>query len=393
MKNNRNPRLFYPICIFALTILATGCVFQSAPANTSITTTIPVIQAPAGVVAEGHVVPRDFTNLAFLTGGNVLEVLVTEGQVVSKGDVLIRLDDRAQYDSAVSSAQLELTNAQQALSHLQEKADLMSAQAQVSLYEAKQNYIDAQRALEAIDTDAFQQRIDDARQKVADAKTARDDAQTELAKYADMDPNNSTRKNAEDTLTSAQDKYDTAVHDRDALINQLDQARAAQTAAQSAMDDAQRTVDNHSQGPDPDELALAQGRVDQATAQLNAAQEALNRLILTAPYDGTVVELKVSAGENVYPNQAVLVFADLSTLYVETSDLTEMDVVNVKVGDQTTITVDALPSITLQGTVESISENYSERGGDIVYKVRIQLIEPDPLLRWGMTVEVKDEGK
>jgi multidrug resistance efflux pump len=344
-------------------------------------------------VAEGHIVPRDFANLAFLTGGDVLEILVTEGQVVSKSDALIRLDDRAQYDSAVSAAQLELTNAQQDLSHLQEKADLMSAQAQVALYQAKQDYIAAQRTLEAIDTDAFQQRIDDARQKVADAKTARDDAQDELAKYADMDPNNSTRKNAEDALTAAQDKYDTAVHDRDELINQLDQARAAQTAAEKAVEDAQRNVDNRSQGPDPDELALAQGRVDQATAQLSAAQEALNRLTLTAPYDGTVVELKVSAGENIVPNQTMLVFADLSTLYVETSDLTEMDVVSVNIGDQTTITVDALPDLSLTGTVESISQNYSERGGDIIYKVRILLIEPDPLLRWGMTVEVNDRSQ
>lgn len=393
MKNINISRVIVSFCILAFATLAVGCSLMPSSSNSIPTPSVPVVLGPAGVVAEGRIVPRDYANLAFLTGGDVQEVVVTEGQVVAKGDVLIRLSEHVQYDAAVSAAQLELTNAQQDLSHLQEKADLMSAQAQLSLTEAKQNYINTQRALEAIDTDAFQTKIDDARQRVADAKTELEDAQTEAAKYADMDPNNLTRKNADDAVTTAQGKYDTAIHDRDDLINQLDQARAANNAAQLAVDDAQRTVNNRSQGPDPDELALAQGHVDQANTQLGAAQEALQRLTITAPYDGTVVEVKASAGENIVPNQTVLVFADFSSLYVETNDLTEIDVVNVTAGDEISITADALPGVTLTGVVESISNNYSEHGGDTVYKVRIKLDDPDPRLRWGMIVEVNDSAK
>jgi multidrug resistance efflux pump len=85
----------------------------------------------------------------------------------------------------------------------------------------------------------------------------------------------------------------------------------------------------------------------------------------------------------------VLLLADLNTLYVETSDLSETDVVKIKEGQEVEVVADALPEVTLKGTVERISDQFGTKGGDIVYTVRIRLSDPDPRLRWGMTVEVR----
>jgi hypothetical protein len=52
---------------------------------------------------------------------------------------------------------------------------------------------------------------------------------------------------------------------------------------------------------------------------------------------------------------------------------------------------DALPSITLGGVVESISDTFEEKRGDITYTTRILVDEIDPRLRWGMTVVVSFE--
>ena len=93
-------------------------------------------------------------------------------------------------------------------------------------------------------------------------------------------------------------------------------------------------------------------------------------------------------GDPVLPNQPVIVIADLSQLYVETSDLTEKDVVSVRTGQKITAVPDALPDLSLTGSVESIADGFVEKSGDITYVVRIPLDSSDPRLRWGMTVKV-----
>ena len=59
-----------------------------------------------------------------------------------------------------------------------------------------------------------------------------------------------------------------------------------------------------------------------------------------------------------------------------------------KEGDAVTLTLDAIPGLTVHGIVQSISTNYTEKEGDIDYVVTIALTDPDPRLRWGMTAQV-----
>ena len=73
------------------------------------------------------------------------------------------------------------------------------------------------------------------------------------------------------------------------------------------------------------------------------------------------------------------------------SELTELEVVDVAVGQDVSIAADALPDVEMHGTVEKISQSYKSQGGDILYTVRIKVDDVDPRMRWGMTVEVTFE--
>ena len=179
------------------------------------------------------------------------------------------------------------------------------------------------------------------------------------------------------------------MRERDRLENDLEAARATADMARARLEDAIRTRDARQDGPDPDDLALAQARLENAQAQLAAAQQALANYDLVAPFDGTLVKVDISLGEQVLPNQKVMVLADLSQWYVETSDLTENEVVQIAEGQSASLTPDALPDLVLNGKVETISDTYVEKAGDITYTVRILLTDTDPRLRWGMTVEVR----
>lgn len=119
---------------------------------------------------------------------------------------------------------------------------------------------------------------------------------------------------------------------------------------------------------------------------MKAAQANLDNLELKSTIDGTIVDLNLKVGEDVSPAKPVIRISDLSKLYVETDDLTEIEVVNIKIGQKVGIVADALPSVEMTGVVEEINQVYEEKRGDITYTVRILVDNPDPLLRWGMTV-------
>ena len=94
-------------------------------------------------------------------------------------------------------------------------------------------------------------------------------------------------------------------------------------------------------------------------------------------------------GETVMAGAPVLMIGDLSRLQVETDDLSEVDVVEVAVGQEVEVSVDAMPYLELRGRVSEIAPMAEERHGDIVYTVTIDLEEGAAAgLRWGMTAYV-----
>ncbi len=127
----------------------------------------------------------------------------------------------------------------------------------------------------------------------------------------------------------------------------------------------------------------------QAEAGLASAELALVRMTLQAPFAGTIVALNVVEGELASPGVPVLTLADFSQWRVETTDLTELDVVAINPGDAVAIRIDAVPDKTIQGTIIAIDSVATLSRGDVTYAVTIELADVSELpLRWGMTVFV-----
>lgn len=380
------------ICLaFAMAAFGLAGCDRFVVAGTAATpTSAPVAQEDSGtVVVQGNVVPSNYSRLYTRTGGRVAEVPVKKGDVVKKDTLLLRFDGKPQAEASLAAANLEELNAQQALDKLNQKADVGTAQAQAAVAPAQKALIDAQQKLADMDNQTYQDDLDKLQQDADTAKTELDDAQKEWDKYKNLDAANQTRKDQKKKYDDAVKKYEDAVRARDLKVNQLDQAKAEVAQAQAALNDAQREADKRKSGPAADDLALAQSRLDNAKAQVTAAQQALTDLDVKAPYDGTLVELDHHPGDMLLPSMQVALVADLSQWYVETNDLTEMDVVRTAVGDQATVKPDALPDLSLPATVTEIAQSSGKKGGDVIYTVRLKLDQTDPRLRWGMTTEVR----
>ncbi|MBG0786367.1 MAG: HlyD family efflux transporter periplasmic adaptor subunit [Anaerolineaceae bacterium] len=366
-------------------LLLSGCdVFTSTATPTPLPNPVTV----EGVISEGNLVPADSLTLSFAVAGTVGEILVEEGDTVTAGAVIARLKDTETYDAQILAAGLAVLQAQQALDDLNEKADLIHAQAEVDLVLAQQTLVAAEKAWDAVDTDDFREDLDDAKVEMNEAENDLTDAQDDLKEYEDLDEDNLLRKNLEDAVDDAQQDYDEARWAYEELQNQYDLAQAQLTAAQMALDDAQKTFDDTADGPDPDALALAQDNLDQAQRQKDAADASLDYVELTAPFAGKIVRMDLVEGAMTAPGQLAAVLIDNSEWYVETNDLTEDEVVQVQIGQPVTVTFDALSGESFDGEVESISQYALEQYGDITYTVRIKLLDENEQLRWGMTAEV-----
>jgi len=135
-------------------------------------------------------------------------------------------------------------------------------------------------------------------------------------------------------------------------------------------------------------IQQADSRAEQRRLAVEAAKASLAQATLTAPFAGTVVEVDISTGEYVQPAQVVIVIATLEDLQIETTDLSELNIAVVDIGQPATVYVEALDQ-EFPGTVTAISPISDTVGGDVVFKVTIELDEQADALRWGMSADVE----
>lgn len=144
-------------------------------------------------------------------------------------------------------------------------------------------------------------------------------------------------------------------------------------------------------GTDEVHLESAQAEADRAQALLDSANATLAaQSTLVAPFDGTVASVDISPAETVVPGRVIITIGDLSKLKVETKDLSERDVPRVQLGQPASVFIEALNQ-EFSGHVIEISRISSTVGGDVVFKVTIDLDQQPQGLLWGMSADVKIE--
>ena len=337
-----------------LGLLAASC--SAAPAATVTPEAEASISPPAVIVAEGRLEPIRYAELALNTSGLVSEVLQEEGAAVKAGDVIARLENAEARTlvSAQADALQALTAAYQSV---------RDAQYDLDIFDIPVEFADA-GPTEAVRV--TEERLTKARDAFEPYKYV-SERQLELTE-AEEDGAiiGNTPKRLKRALDDAWEDYRKAVTWLD-RASTLENARAQLAQAQKDYEGLQ----------DPE--------FKEDTAGVRAA---LANAEVRAPFAGTITDLNLKVGEFAAAGAPVVTMADLSKWVVKTTDLTEIDVVNIEEGMPVTLTLDAMPDVELDGHVLSIAQGFAEKQGDIVYEVTILLAEANPGMRWGMTVQV-----
>ena len=346
------------------------------------------------VRASGVVIPAQEAQLASAIGGNIKDVAVTLGDQVVEGQVLITLSDTEGINAAVHAANLELLSAQKAYDDLFIYKDINKALARDALVAAQENLDNAQEDRESKDYDrASPETLDVARANLIIAEDAVKQKEIEYDQVDARPAEDPIRAEKFAQLASAKQNRNRLEANLNWLLGLPDELEMARADVDLALAEAQLTEaerkweDIKNDGIDDEQLALAEERLGQAEAQLDASQAALDQIEIKAPFDGTISRISINLGEWALPGQTLLVLADLGSLRVETTDLSERDIPKVKIGQPVTVYIDAL-GMEIQGTVSEISPQADTLGGDVVYMTVIGLDErPDDLLA-GMSADV-----
>jgi len=338
------------IALMLLGLLVSACSAGTAAA-TATPEAIPTVIADSTIIAEGRVEPLRDAEIAFNASGVVSEVLVEEGETVKKGQPLIRLGD--QLDTQYAAAQLELVSAQKALNDLLNTSGADLAQAVIDLKQAKEDF----------------DKADDYVHYLQNSKKV---------------PQSQTKLLLETKRNTWMYVYKTKTFKGPAPEDWIIEAQNDLALKKAKLDEAQKTYDRMRDGADADQLAVLQARLDAAKAGVAAFE-------VIAPFDGVVAEMNAKQGGSINAGESAVTIADFSSWLVKTTDLTEIDVVELAEGQPVTVTLDALPDVQLKGKILSIGQNYAENQGDVVYEVTILLTDTHPNMRWGMTAAVKFE--
>ena len=330
---SRVRRILLPAGIVVIAILAWR-VFFAGPS------------LPDSIVALSGRIEGDDSAVAPKTSGKILEITVREGDSVSAGQVIARLDDaqvRAREDqarAALADAQAKSQVARDQTAVLQEQLRENQLQSGQSTIDAEGRVRQAQADLTAAEADLTQQ---EAALRLAEFNR---DAYARLAKTGAA----SEQQGLQMEVQADQQAAAVASAQR-----RVEAARGALTTAQANLENprirnAQVSGTQRQIAQQQSQIAATKAETEQAQAQLAQAQADRADLTVIAPFAGTVITRAAEPGEVVQAGTAIITLLDLSKVYLR-GFVPEGEIGKVKIGQSSHIFLDSNPNQALDGYV------------------------------------------
>ncbi|UGX87938.1 HlyD family efflux transporter periplasmic adaptor subunit [Phyllobacterium meliloti] len=279
-------------------------------------------------------------SLAFNGAERIAEVLVEEGDMVRKGQVLARLDTSR-------------------LAPQVQQAEATVAAQQAALLQLKNG-----------------SRPEEIAQSRANLESAQADAQNAKAQFERI------RVLTANATSSKQD---------------LDTAKAAAAVADAKVDVAKSALDLAIAGPRVEEISQSEAQLRGSEAQLALVHQQLVDAALLAPFDGVVRSRLMEPGEMAAPSKPVFSLATRGVKWVRTY-VSETNLGHLRSGMRAKITTDSFPDRPLDGWVGFISPvaeftpktvETTDLRTSLVYEVRIFVDDTKDVLRLGMPATVE----
>lgn len=256
-------------------------------------------------------------------------------------------------------------------------------------------YADFQMTSPSSSTSTIQAMLNETYTTVQSEENALNSANSFIQFYENQVKNHNQTPNAEadtsiTTLSSDISKIDSHLS---ALLNDNNQITSGEQAIvndNSSIIEGQETLQELQAGPDALDIQSDQLSIQQQQEALTQAEDNLSNYTITAPFSGTIAGLDLNVGDTVSSgtNVATLITnQDLADISVN-----EVDAAKIAIGQQATLTFDAIPNLTLTGTVVNVNPLGTVSQGVVSYAIQIGFTTQDPRVKAGMTVNADIES-
>lgn len=353
------------------------------------------------IKSSGSITPRQTVNLSPKTSGRVVEMLVEQGDLVTEGQVIARMD----------------------ASDLNQ--DLQREEANVIAAEARLNQFRNPTRVETVNQATFD--VDAANAEVSKAESELDRASAAVLEYSPVAANDKSRLN----FAVSQLKRQEALHSEGAISDStLEQARrneqearqlqfqntvitkqrqAQKFQAEAGLQKAKSQLDGikekrvqQNQSGNPGDIEIGEAQLGSAVAQLNAVKQKIADTEVRAPFAGLVTQRYASVGAFVTPTtqassttgsgatstSLVAIASEVEVL----AKIPEVDIGQIKAGLTGEMVVDAFPGETFKAKVRLIAPEAIEERDVRFFQVRLKLISGQRKLKSGMNADIEFSG-
>ena len=310
------------------------------------------------IQASGLVQANRSTNLSPEGAGKIAELFIQEGDTVTEGQVVARMESR-QNQAEVERAQAGLAQAQ---------AELAAKQ-----YGARDEEITQAQA-----------RVDTAQASVDVAQSALSKARSELTRFQQL-----------------ADKGAVSANELNTYITAEQQAGATLKAEQQRQTEAEAGLAILQDGTRPEEIAQATAAVAQAEAQLKTVNIQLDETVVRAPFGGVITRSFAETGDFVTPSTAAsssdgaasTSIAELSSGLEIEAKVPEANIAKLKAGQLAEIRSSAYPDEVFTGVISLVAPRAVREDNITVFRIKVTLTTGQNLLRSGMTVRISFTGE
>ncbi|MEW5976991.1 MAG: efflux RND transporter periplasmic adaptor subunit [Acidobacteriota bacterium] len=342
-------------------------------------------------------------NLSFKAPGRIVELSVSEGQEVKRGDFIARLDQtellrrRDSSEAVLASAESRLTQLETAIRYQEAQVEGQIARGQAELRQAEAVLAQLLAGSRPQEVESAQANRDRARAAFVRAQNDWERAQTlykaEDISTAQFDDFRSRFETAQAQLKQAEEQLGLVregprKEDIAAARAQADRARAGLRLAEATRIELGRLRE---------ERKTRAAEIRQAKAQLEVAQTQLSDAEIQAPGDGVVLVKAAEAGEVVAAGATVVTIGNLAKPWLR-AYINERDLGRLKLGSAASVRTDSFPERIFTGRVSFIASEAeftpkqiqtTEERIKLVYRIKIDLDNPEGELKSNMPADAE----
>jgi multidrug efflux pump subunit AcrA (membrane-fusion protein) len=373
------------------------------------------------ISAAGNLALSRTEDLAFEVAGTVVEVLVSEGDTVTEGQELAKLDTTewerqlktlekavvtaqrnvAARENAVTDAERQITSLERQVTEKENAVARAERQVSSKEFAVKQAELAVQTANSTLNEISVVKEACDAVEQaelnmtIMKKLAAGDFGGWLIGNYDDLVMQMSM---AEDDLAAAQEDYEdvlegTGIRVTDDIALQLMESRLSIEQKQISVQDAQIAVSDAKLDVEDAKIAVedaeyavkeailtldnARYAVEDAKSTLEDAQSDLDEAkslspIITAPFDGFIPAISVEGGDEVLKGTVAMQIADSNKFKADIT-VSEMDISQITLGGEALIAVDSADGVILPAAVTYISPTATIQSGVVNYKVTVEV--------------------